>query len=119
MLLFQGGGNRHNAFGKAATGLALSAETALTPQDTGTNLSFGQVIGGVDPFNLHESPQRGFAFEDVTTSTGCLAVIAVSSLTKQLAHFGLNGFHFVLKNGSAHGAITDFMPPFKHQVRLG
>ena len=119
MLLFQSSDDRHNAFDKATTVLALRTETAFAPKDSGTDLTFGQVIGWFYPFDMHEGPQRCFSFEDITASAGSLAVVAGRTLTKQLADIGLNGFHFILESASAHGSIADLVPPFKHQVSLG
>lgn len=119
MLLFQGRHNRHNPFRKATAGLALGAETAFAPQHAGSDQPLGQVIGRLDPFNMDEGPQGGFAFEDVPTGRCRLGVGAGGTEAEQFPHFGLHGLHLFLKGRAGYSAIANLRPPVKHQAGLG
>ena len=119
MLLFQGRDNGHNPFRKTTAGLALRAETALAPQHSGPDQAFGQVIGWLDPFDMHEGPQGGFSFKDVPTGCRRFGVGAGGAQAQQFTHFGLNGLHLFLKGQPWHRSVSNLRPPFKHQVGLG
>jgi len=71
ILPFQCGYDRHRAFDKAATPLALCPETALAPQDAGPHGSFPRVIGGLHAFGLYEDPQRILEPQNVATRARC------------------------------------------------
>ena len=119
MLLFQSGDNRHNAFGKATSSLALGAEAVLAPKYTGTDLPFTQIVGRFYAFDAYECPQGLLSFEDVAASACGFAVVASGTLTKQFAHFALNSLHLFLEGGATHSPISHLVPPSKHRVGLG
>src|SRR5687768_17915440 len=58
LLLLQRRHHRQHALDKARAVLALGAKTALAPLYTRTDGTFGRIVRGLHPFNLHEGPQR-------------------------------------------------------------
>ena len=82
MLLFQRSDDRHDTFSKSTSGLALSAEAVLAPKHAGTDLSFTQVVGRFDAFDVHECPQGILSFEDVAASACGFTMVAGRTLAK-------------------------------------
>jgi len=96
-----------------------NAETTLAPKHTGTDLPFGQVVGRLHAFDVHEGPQGFLSFEDVTAGACGFVVVAGGSLAQQFADLVSNRLHLFLEGGATHSPILHLVPPLKHRVGLG
>ena len=118
MLLFQSSHHGHNAFSKTTASLALGAETTFTPQDSGPDLTLGQIVGWLDALNPDEGPQGRFSFENIAASGGGFGLGTSCAQPQQVANIVLQWLHLFLKSETRHGPIPNSIPPVKHQVNL-
>lgn len=56
VMLFAGGGRRHDAFDKAASFGAMGAETVFAPLYCRAHGPFGRIVRRVHTFDIHEGP---------------------------------------------------------------
>ena len=75
LLLLEGSGDGHDAFGKAAASLALGSEAYFPPAYPMAYLSFGQIVGGVYAGHMDAGPQGRLSFEEVPAVLACAQVV--------------------------------------------
>src|SRR5687768_15594038 len=113
LLLLQRRHHRHHALDKARAVLALGAKTALAPLYTRTDGTFGRIVRGLHPFNLHEGPQRLAALENLPAGPLGFGHPTLATRFQQAFHLAAKRRHIGTKRRSFQGAVAHPMPPAK------
>ncbi len=79
-----------------------------------SNLAFSQVIRRLDALGVHEGPQRGFEFQDITASARGPLVLARRTFLEERVHALLNRLHLLLESAARKGSVPHAVPPLKH-----
>jgi len=111
--------HRHHGLHKSRPLSALRAKAALAPQHPGTDRPLCRIGGWLNPYDLHERPQRLAPLQDVSTRPCGCRHITPAAFFQQPLHLSAERGHVGAKGRSFERALAHPMPPRKHLVRLG
>ena len=74
------GHHGHDALDESTAFGAVGTEAFLAPDDRGSQVSFGEIVGGLDTLDCSEGPHRGFHLQDLGAHTRDLRGMAAHPL---------------------------------------
>src|ERR1051326_1585416 len=98
---------------------AACAQALAPPQYRLTQGPFGRIVGRLDAFGVHESPQGLLHGEDLGAGARRLGVRAVLPLAKTLSDLRADSYPLVTDPASFHRAVTHAEPQMEHLIGQG
>ena len=112
------GDHGENALDKSAAILAISAETALSPKNPGTDPSFSSVVCRFNAGNTYEGEERGLEFENLAALGRDFWRRGLDSAMQETDYLASDGAHVLAEARPQEGSVANPMPVIKHQVAL-
>src|SRR4029077_6581199 len=114
MLLLERGHHGHHGLDKPRPLRTLRAKTAFAPQDTRTDGALRRIVGWLDAFHAHKSPQGLIDLEHFPTDAFRLCHATRLARLEQPRYMAPKRAHQDPKLCVGQRAVADLMPPVEH-----
>src|SRR5450756_2481517 len=105
-----------NARDKHVAAFALGTETALAPQDSRAQSTFGRIVGGFDPFDSQKGPECWPQMQQVIAKRPDFVEGQSLTFFQRLAQLGLDRLHGCLQSGPVQLAVFEAVPNGKQVI---
>ena len=119
VVLFAGGGDRHDTFDKAASLGTVGAKTPFAPKHTRPHAAFGRIVRRFDARNAHKSPEVFGAFENPFARALHFMMATLRPLAQKPLDICTQSPHVLPERTAFQRPIAHAMPPVKHLVCFG
>src|SRR5580692_4518516 len=106
----------HDALRVALAAFALRPVGCLAPEDEGSQVAFGQVVGRVDVVAVDEGPEGLSMIEDIGARSAEAAGTKACAALEEVLHACSDRLHPSSEGPSRHGAVSHAMPVVKDDL---